>query len=70
MAMISRSVAPASANIAAGHYHGDILGTLYHEIPVVKNPVRMEAGFAHCPSGPGLGVEIDWDVIRSLEIPG
>lgn len=59
----------ATANIAAGHYHGDILGTLYHEIPVVKDPVRMEAGFAHCPQGPGLGVEIDWETVRRLEIP-
>jgi muconate cycloisomerase len=58
----------ATANIAAGQYHGDILGPLYHERIVVKEPVRLEAGYAHCPTAPGLGVEIDWDVARSLAI--
>jgi L-Ala-D/L-Glu epimerase len=58
----------ATANIAAERYHGDILGPLYHEVPVARNPVRLEAGFARCPDGPGLGLEIDWDLVRSLEL--
>jgi len=58
----------ATENIAADRYHGDILGTLYHEVSVVREPVTLEAGFARCPDGPGLGVEIDWERARSLEI--
>jgi muconate cycloisomerase len=58
----------ASANIAAERYHGDILGPLYHEVAVARNPVRFEAGRAHCPGGPGLGLEMDWDVVRGLEL--
>lgn len=58
----------ATPNIAADRYHGDILGTLYHEIPIVKNPVRLEAGIAYCPSTPGLGVEMDWDTVEKLAI--
>ncbi len=58
----------ATANIAADRYHGDILGTLYHEFPIVKNPVRLEAGIAHCPTGPGLGVEMDWEAVERLAI--
>ena len=58
----------AVPNIHAERYHGDILGPLYHTTPVVRNPIRIEAGYAHCPTGPGLGVEVDWDVVRQLEL--
>jgi L-Ala-D/L-Glu epimerase / N-acetyl-D-glutamate racemase len=58
----------AALNIAAEKYHGDILGPLYHQVSVAVEPVRLEAGFAHCPTAPGLGVEVDWDVVRRLEI--
>ncbi len=58
----------ATANIDADRYHGDILGTLYHAQSIVKNPVRLEAGVAHCPTTPGLGVEMDWDVVERLAI--
>lgn len=56
----------ATENVAAETYHGDILGPLYHEVPVVRDPVRFDAGFAHCPSRPGLGVEMDWDAVERL----
>lgn len=58
----------ASPNILADRYHGDVLGPLYHETPVVTNPIRMERGTATCPSGPGLGVEIDWDAVKRLSL--
>ena len=58
----------ATPNIAADAYHGDILGPLYHETSVVRNPLRLEAGFAHCPSGPGLGVEMDWEAVDRLAL--
>jgi len=64
-------LALAASNIAADRYHGDILGPLYHEESVARNPLRLENGVAWCPDGPGLGVEIDWEVVRRLEIaPG
>lgn len=58
----------ATENVAAQRYHGDILGTLYHEVSVAQNPVRLEAGFAHCPTGPGLGVEPNWELIEALRL--
>jgi L-alanine-DL-glutamate epimerase-like enolase superfamily enzyme len=58
----------ATENIAAEKYHGDILGTLYHETPVVLNPLTLELGYAHCPDAPGLGVEMDWDAVSRLAI--
>jgi muconate cycloisomerase len=58
----------ATENIAADRFHGDILGTLYHETPVVLNPLLLQGGIAHCPNTPGLGVEMDWDTVRRLSI--
>lgn len=58
----------AARNIDADRYHGDILGPLYHEVPVVKQPLRMESGFAWCPDGPGFGVEVDWDAVAALQV--
>jgi len=56
----------AAPNVAAEKYHGDILGPLYHEVSVAQNPVRFAGGFVHCPDGPGLGVEVDWQIVQSL----
>lgn len=58
----------AAPNVAAERFHGDILGPLYHEIPVVKDPLRMESGYVDCPHGPGFGVEVDWDRVAALEL--
>jgi muconate cycloisomerase len=58
----------ATQNIAADRYHGDILGTLYHEVPVVKNPLKLEAGYAHLTTGPGLGLEMDWATVTRLAL--
>ncbi|HEU4753505.1 MAG TPA: enolase C-terminal domain-like protein [Armatimonadota bacterium] len=63
-------LAVAAPNVDAKKWHGDILGTLYQEISIAKNPVRLEAGFAHCPTGPGFGVEVDWDLVERLQIGG
>jgi len=60
----------ATANIDSDRYHGDILGTLYHSEPTVTHPVRLESGFAHCPDGPGLGVELDWEQMERLRMEG
>ena len=29
----------------------------------LKDPIKVENGFAHLPSKPGLGIELDWDFI-------
>jgi L-alanine-DL-glutamate epimerase-like enolase superfamily enzyme len=57
----------AAPNVDAERYHGDIIGPLYHEIAVVKDPLRMEAGHVWCPDAPGLGVEVDWEAVSALQ---
>lgn len=37
---------------------------------LAKNPVRYEAGYLYPPHGPGLGVELDEDVMVKLITPG
>ncbi|MBS0210102.1 MAG: muconate cycloisomerase [Planctomycetes bacterium] len=54
----------ACQNMQVEKYPGDALGPIYHEFSVVKKPVVIEGPFVTVPSGPGLGVEVDWDVVR------
>jgi L-alanine-DL-glutamate epimerase-like enolase superfamily enzyme len=34
----------------------------------VKNPLKIEGPLVTVPDAPGLGVEIDWDVVREHTI--
>lgn len=58
----------ATPNVAAERYHGDILGPLYQAERIVRNPLRIEGGFAHCPAGPGLGIDVDWGRVETLSL--
>jgi muconate cycloisomerase len=42
----------------------DTCGVLYHAEDLLRTPLRIEGGFAYPPEGPGLGVEIDMDVLE------
>jgi muconate cycloisomerase len=42
----------------------DTCGVLYHAEDLLTRPLRIEGGFAYPPEGPGLGVEIDMDVVE------
>jgi muconate cycloisomerase len=48
----------------------DVIGPLYHDADIVTTPVRIEAGRALVPSGPGLGVELDEDSIGRFGVDG
>ena len=55
----------ACPNMNIEKYPGDILGPDYHEISVVKNPVEISGPLVTISDRPGLGVEVDWDVVRA-----
>lgn len=42
----------------------DACGVLYHEEDLLTKPLRIENGFSYPPEGPGLGVEIDMNVLE------
>ncbi len=53
----------ATKNMDVEHYPGDCLGPFYHEYSVAKNPLKIEGPFTTLNDGPGLGIDVDWDVI-------
>lgn len=54
----------ATPNMQVELYPGDCLGPFYHEFSLAKNPLVIQGPYTTLNSGPGLGIEIDWDVIK------
>jgi L-alanine-DL-glutamate epimerase-like enolase superfamily enzyme len=42
----------------------DACGVLYHAEDLLKTPLRIENGYSYPPEGPGLGVEIDMNILE------
>jgi muconate cycloisomerase len=59
-------LAACTSNIRVETYPVDILGPLYYFTGVARNPIRLEAGYAVVPEGPGLGLDIDEQHIQML----
>jgi muconate cycloisomerase len=58
--------AAAMGGIASERYPGDIIGPLYHEDDVLRQPLDIRPGVVRVPEGPGLGVDVDWDTVERL----
>ncbi len=56
----------ACRNMQVETYPGDILGPDYHEQRVAKNPIVINGPVIETPTGPGLGVEVDWEQVSRL----
>ncbi len=56
-------------NMQVEKYPGDILGPWYHAKRIVTHPLQIEGATCTIPDAPGLGVEIDWDQLRSAMQP-
>jgi muconate cycloisomerase len=54
----------ACRNMNVEKYPGDILGPDYHEFSVVKEPLEIRGPVITLPDRPGLGVEVDWDLVQ------
>src|SRR5262249_22129951 len=52
----------ATPNLQVEKYPGDMLGPVYHEVRVVKNPIDIRGPIVTITDRPGLGVEVDWQV--------
>jgi len=57
-------------NIQVEKYPGDVLGPIYHEHSIAKNPVQIKGPIVTVPDGPGLGVEVDWHAVKELKVEG
>jgi L-Ala-D/L-Glu epimerase len=54
----------ACPNMQVEKYPGDLLGADYHEVRIAKNPVQIEGPLTTITNRPGLGVEVDWQLVR------
>lgn len=57
----------AVSNLA---YDSDCCGSRYFAADLLTEPLDIEGGYARPPTGPGLGVEVDMDVVRGWAQPG
>ncbi|MBI1899996.1 MAG: muconate cycloisomerase [Planctomycetia bacterium] len=55
----------ACKNVNVERYPGDVLGPEYHEFSIARAPIKIRGDRVTTPSGPGLGVEVDWNVVRA-----
>ncbi len=56
----------ACPNMQVEKYPGDMLGADYHELRLVREPVLIEGPLTTISDRPGLGVDVDWDLVRSV----
>ena len=54
----------ACPNLQVEKDPGDMLGPVYHELRVVKDPLDIQGPVVTLSDRPGLGVEVDWRVVR------
>ena len=57
-------VAAACSSIDSQSYPADLLGPLYHESDLLTNPLTLGPPVASVPTSPGLGVELDEDLLH------
>lgn len=53
----------ATENMRVEEYPGDMLGPIYHEASIAKQPIQIDGPIVRVPDGPGLGVEVDWEAV-------
>jgi muconate cycloisomerase len=54
----------ACPNMQVEKYPGDMLGPEYHEARIVKEPIAICGPVVTITDRPGLGVEVDWQLVR------
>jgi L-Ala-D/L-Glu epimerase len=57
----------ACPNMQVEKYPGDVLGPVYHEARIVTNPIDIRGPLVTITNRPGLGVDVDWQVVRAHE---
>jgi L-Ala-D/L-Glu epimerase len=55
----------ATPNMQVEQFPGDCLGPSYHEFSIAHNPLSIEGPWTTLHDGPGLGIEVDWELVAS-----
>lgn len=53
----------ATPNMQVDRYPGDCLGPFYHEFSIARNPLKIVGPETTLHTAPGLGIDVDWDVV-------
>ncbi len=54
----------STPNVQIETIPGDCLGPSYHEFSIANNPLVIEGPFTTLSSMPGLGVDVNWDLVE------
>ncbi|MCP4511324.1 MAG: muconate cycloisomerase, partial [Fuerstiella sp.] len=60
----------STPNVQIEKIPGDCLGPSYHEFSVVHEPLLIDGPFTTLPKSPGLGVDVDWDLVSEHAVDG
>jgi L-Ala-D/L-Glu epimerase len=60
----------ATPNMHVERFPGDCLGPSYHEVSIARNPQTIEGPWSTLNNGPGLGIDVDWDLVASQRAYG
>ena len=55
----------ACDNMQVESMPGDMLGPEHYDVSIAEIPVQIDGPIVVVPEGPGLGVEVDWDIVRA-----
>ena len=58
----------SAPNLQVEKWPGDIHGPAYYEVRLVKEPLSIQGPITMIEDKPGLGVEVDWPLVRELRI--
>jgi L-Ala-D/L-Glu epimerase len=56
----------ATPNLQVEKWPGDIHGPVYYELRLVKQPLSIQGPVTTITDRPGLGVDVDWELVREL----
>ena len=59
----------ASTNMAVDEIPGDMRGPAYYDASIARKPIAIRGPVTVVPSGPGLGIEVDWSAVSRLACP-
>ena len=54
----------ATPNMLVEKFPGDMLGPVYHEVRIVKQPLDIRGPLTTISNRAGLGVDVDWNIVR------
>jgi muconate cycloisomerase len=54
----------STPNMRVEEFPGDMLGPIYHEVRIVKQPLEIRGPLTTITKRPGLGIDVDWNLVR------